>query len=317
MRFSISLPQTFADGTFDPEAFRAYVARADELGFDGIWTTEQVIGPSPRLSPIETLTYAAACSQRLRLGCAVLVTALHSPLHLAKSVSTLDQLSRGRLEVGVGTGGPYRPFPAFRVDPDTYVARFSEGLELMKACWTQPTIQFKGRFWQLDGGSVEPKPFQKPHPPIWFGGRHPAALRRAVRHGDAFIGAGSTTTAAFAEQVTVVRSELTEAARGTFPIAKRVYIAVDDDVASARQRIASGLEHLYGASGPGLAPVAVSGTPEDCIDGLCEVANAGAEMIVLNPVDDDSAQMERLAAEIVPHLSGHITPELTRPSRRT
>ena len=113
MRFGISLPQTFADGTFDPDAFRAYVARADELGFDGVWTTEQVVGQSPRLSPIELLTYAAACSPRLRLGCAVFVTPLHSPIHLAKSVSTLDQLSRGRLDVGVGTGGPYRPFAAF------------------------------------------------------------------------------------------------------------------------------------------------------------------------------------------------------------
>src|SRR5580698_1645715 len=118
MRFSISLPQTFADGTFDPDAFRAYVVRAEELGFEGVWTTEQVVGPMPRLSPIEALTYAAACSQRLRLGCAVFVTPLHSPIHLAKSVASLDQISRGRAEVGVGAGGPYRPFAAFGVDPD-------------------------------------------------------------------------------------------------------------------------------------------------------------------------------------------------------
>src|SRR5204862_4791476 len=105
-------------------------------------------------------------------------------------------------------------FAAFGVDPGTYVARFSEGLELMKACWTQPKVDFEGRFWRLAGGAMEPKPFQKPHPPIWFGGSHPAALRRAVRHGDAFMGAGSSTTAAFANQVKVVRAELVEAARG-------------------------------------------------------------------------------------------------------
>src|SRR6266480_1060289 len=128
MRFGISVPQGVADGAFDPAAFRAYLARADELGFESAWTMEQVLGGSPRLSPIEVMTYAAASSERLRLGCAVFVMPLHSPIHLAKSLATLDQLSRGRLDVGVGTGGRNRPFAAFGVDPGTYVARFSEGL---------------------------------------------------------------------------------------------------------------------------------------------------------------------------------------------
>src|ERR1700680_862690 len=147
MRFGISVPQGVADGAFDASAFRAYLARAEEVGFEGAWTMEQVLGGNPRLSPIEVMTYAAACCKRLRLGCAVFVTPLHSPIHLAKSLSTLDQLSRGRLDVGVGTGGPNRPFAAFGVDRDSYVARFTEGLQLMKACWTQPKIDFQGRFW--------------------------------------------------------------------------------------------------------------------------------------------------------------------------
>jgi probable F420-dependent oxidoreductase len=291
-----------ADGSFDPDAFGAYVGRADELGFESAWTMEQVLGDGPRLSPIEVMTYAAACNRRLRLGCAVFVTPLHNPVHLAKSLSTLDQLSRGRLDVGVGTGGPNRPFAAFGAEPDTYVARFSEGLALMKACWTQPRLEFEGRFWQLHHGAMEPKPFQKPHPPIWFGGSHPAALRRAVRHGDAFMGAGSTTTEAFAEQVGVVRGELAKAGRELFTIAKRVYIVVDDDRARARQRAAAGLERIYGDFGRRLTAVSVSGAPDDCVAGLRDVANAGAEMIVLNPVDDDSEQMERLAADVVPQV---------------
>ena len=302
MQFGIAVPQGVADGAFDPGEFRAYMKRAEELGFEGVWTIEQVLGQSPRLSPIEVLTYAAACSERLRLGCAVFVTPLHSPIHLAKSLATLDQLSRGRLDVGIGTGGPHRPFAAFGVDSATYVARFSESLALMKACWTEPTIDFDGRFWQLIGGAMEPKPLQKPYPPIWFGGSHPAALRRAVRHGDAFMGAGSTTTAAFTDQVNVVRSELRDAFRPTFPIAKRVYITVDDDAERALQRTAWGLERLYGDFGRGLTSVAVYGTPQDCVKGLAAVAEAGAEMIVLNPLDDDFAQLERLAADVVPQF---------------
>ena len=140
----------------------------------------------PTLGPIETMTYAAACTEQIRLGCVVFVTLLHSPVHLAKSLSTLDQLSRGRIEVGVGTGGRDRMFSAFEVDPASLVARFTEGLRLMKALWTEPRVTFEGRFWQLDGATMEPKPFQKPNPPIWFGANHPAALRRAVRYGDGF-----------------------------------------------------------------------------------------------------------------------------------
>src|SRR5215468_4326578 len=99
MRFAISIPQFVADGTFDPAAFKAYMARAETLGFDSAWTQEQILGSTPHLDPIEILTYAASCTERLRMGCAVFVTPLHSPVHLAKSLSTLDQLSRGRLEI--------------------------------------------------------------------------------------------------------------------------------------------------------------------------------------------------------------------------
>src|SRR5207248_1866752 len=122
-------------------------------------------------------------------------------------------LSGGRLDIGVGTGGRSRRFSAFAVDPSTLVARFNEGIALMKACWTEPEINFEGRFWQLEGASMEPKPLQRPHPPIWVGGNVPAALRRAVRIGDGFFGAGSQTTAQFSEQVKIVREELAQRSR--------------------------------------------------------------------------------------------------------
>jgi probable F420-dependent oxidoreductase len=305
MRFAISIPQFYADGEFDPAAFRAYVTRAEELGFDSGWTQEQVIGPMPNLGPIETMTYAAACTERLRLGCAVFVSTLHNPVHLAKSISTLDQLSRGRVEVGVGTGGRGRAFAAFGIDTDAFVARFTEGIRLMKACWTEQQITFPGRFWQLDGTAMEPKPAQKPYPPLWFGGDHPNALRRAVRYGDGFFGAGSQTTARFTDQVRVVRQALDEAGRDPkdFRVAKRVYIAVDDDTARARQRVTDALNRLYGrAGGDDLTAVAVYGPPDQCVSGLRQVADAGAEMILFTPLFDQADQMERLAADVMPHL---------------
>src|SRR5215471_17974934 len=305
MRFAISIPQNVPDGTFDPAALRVYLARAEALGFESAWTGEQVIGSMPHLGPIETMGYAAACTDRIRIGCIAFVSSLHNPLQLAKSMATLDQLSRGRLEIGLATGGRTRMFSAFGVDAETFVSRFSEGLQLMKTLWTEPRVTFEGRFWQLHGAAMEPKPFQKPHPPIWFGGSHPDALRRAVVHGNGFFGAGSQTTAQFAQQVRVVREALAEQERppAGFRIAKRVYIAVDRDAGRAEQRVSAALNEQYGFFGlRGLTPVAVFGSPEACIRGIQEVADAGAEIILLNPLLDDLDQMEWLAAEVVPFI---------------
>jgi len=305
MRFAIAIPQFYADGTFDPAAFRAYLIRAEELGFESAWTQESVLGSSSQFAPIEAMTYAAACTQRLRLGCTVFVSTLHSPVHLAKSLSTLDQLSRGRIEIGVGTGGKSRPFAAFGIDPQRYVARFSEGLGLMKALWTEPRVTFDGEFWQLSGEAMEPKPFQKPFPPIWIGGAGPAALRRAVRVGSGFFGAGSSSTAAFANQVATVRQALADAGRAErdFRIAKRVYIAIDEDAGRARERMNAGLAGIYGQAVPSIEAAAVTGTPADCVAGLRAVVAAGAELILFTPLFDQGEHAERLAAEIIPQLS--------------
>jgi probable F420-dependent oxidoreductase len=306
MRFAISIPQFRSDGEFDPARFRAYMVRAEALGFESAWTLESPIGSMPFLSPLQILSYGAACTARIRLGCAVFVTPLHSPVHLAKDLSTLDQLSRGRIEIGVGTGGRHRMFSAFQVDPTSLVARFNEGLRLMKALWTEARVSFDGRFWQLKDAAMEPKPFQKPHPPIWFGASHPDALRRAARHGNGFFAAGSSTTKQFAEQVPIVRQALAEARRdaASFKIGKRVYIAVDEDAQRARRRIGETLHRFYPFFQlSGLEAVAVYGPPDACVRGLREVAEAGAELILLNPVFDEVEQMERLMAEVVPKLS--------------
>jgi probable F420-dependent oxidoreductase len=303
MRFAISIPQYARNSRFDDAAFRAHLRRAEELGlFESAWAQEQVIGAAGNLAPLETLTYAAACTERLRLGCAVFVLPLHNPLHLAKGISSLDCLSHGRVEVGVATGGRGRPFGAFGVDPDRPVARFNEALALMKACWTEREINFDGRLWKVQGASMEPKPVQKPYPPLWFGGSVPAGMRRAVRHADGFMGAGSQTTVQFAEQVNAVREELSTQGRdpGTFRIGKRVYLHVEDDAARARQRLEDALTRHYGRGG--WSENIVAGPAEECAAGLRAVADAGAELILLNSLLDDAQQLERLAAEVIPAL---------------
>ncbi|QUQ71850.1 LLM class flavin-dependent oxidoreductase [Kutzneria sp. CA-103260] len=300
MRFAIATPQ-FA---VDPREVRRFLVRAEELGFIGAWTQEQILGTKPVISPLELMAYAAACTERIRLGCAVFVTPLRNPVHLAKSITSLDQLSGGRIDVGVGTGGKFRPFAAFDSGPEHLVTRFTEGLDLMKRLWTEPAVTFDGQFWQLENAGMEPKPVQRPHPPVWFGANHPKAVRRAVRLGDGFIGAGSSTTARFVDQVAIARAAMAELGRPDFKIAKRVYLAVDDNADRAKARIGEALGQLYAHFDLGdLTEVAVYGTPDDVVRGLREVRDAGAEWILLNPMFDEHEQMERLAAEVIPQLS--------------
>lgn len=308
VRYSIAIPQFDSDG-FDADGLRSYLARAEELGFEGGWVLEQIIGDAPLLAPLELLAYAAACTTRLRLGVGVLVTSLHDPLQLASAVTAVDRLSHGRLDVGVAPGGGRRRFAAFGVDKDTYISYFTEGLQLMKAAWSdQPRVTFHGRFRDVDDLPIQPKPVQRPHPPIWFGGVAPKALARAVRHGDAFLGAGSSSTSDFATAVQGVRRELAVQDKDPtrFTIGKRVYLMIDDDADRAHERVRAGLRRIYGKMA-GIDAVPVAGTPADVVRGLREVMYAGAQMLLFNPVGEtltqDREQMERLAAEVIPRLS--------------
>lgn len=309
MRFCIAIPQ-FDYEEFDADGLRAFLTRAEELGFEGAWTLEQTIGEAPLLAPLELLSFCAGCTERLRLGVAVLVTSLHEPLQLASAVTTVDRISRGRLDVGVAPGGGGRSFAAFGVDKNTFISYFTEGLQLMKAAWAdEPRVTYHGRFRDVDDLPFAPKPVQRPHPPIWFGGLAPKALARAVRHGDAFMGAGSSTTESFTKVVPILRRELDEQGKdpARFTIGKRVYLMVDDDAARARERVLKGLDRIYGNVIPGIEAVPVCGTPDDVVLGLREVIDAGAQLLLLNPVGVDvpenREQMERLAAEVIPRLS--------------
>jgi probable F420-dependent oxidoreductase len=300
---AVSIPQTFPAGSVEVDRIRRYLARAEGLGFTGAWVVEQVIGTIPSLEPIELLTFAAATTTRLRLGAAVLLTALRSPVHTAKSLATLDQLSGGRLDVGVGLGGSTGVYPAFGLSAERRAARFAEGIGLMKRLWTEPRVTFDGAFYRLKDIPMEPKPLQRPHPPIWFGAHHPDALRRAATLGDAFMGAGSLSTAKFAEEVALLRRALEAAGRdpNAFPVAKRVYIAVDADRTRAARRLAEWFGGFYHR--PQLAEeVSVWGSVEECAEGLRAVVAAGARLLMLNPVFDDEEQLERFASELAPRL---------------
>jgi probable F420-dependent oxidoreductase len=303
LTLGVAIPQTFPDGRVDPQRIRNFLQRAEAIGFHSAWVVEHMFGTIPALAPVELLTYAAAVTERLRLGAAVLLTALRTPVHTAKSLATLDQLSGGRLIVGVGLGGNPKIYPAFGLTAKRRAARFAEGLRVMKRLWTEPHVTADGEFYRLENASLQPRPLQTPHPPLWFGGHHPLALRRAVELGDGFIGAGSASTATFAEQMKVLRAILAERGRdsASFPIGKRVYLAIDRDRARAGKRLAEWFGAFYGR--PALAEeVSVWGDADTCVEGLRAVAAAGAGFLMLNPVFDEAEQLEQIAADLAPRL---------------
>jgi probable F420-dependent oxidoreductase len=300
---AIAIPQTFRDGPVEPRRIRDLLARAETLGFRSAWVVEQILGSIPSLEPVELLAYAAAVTQQIRLGSAVLLTALRSPVHLAKSLATLDHLSGGRLTVGVGLGANPRIYPAYGLSAERRAARFAEGIRLIKRLWTEPRVTFDGQFWRLADAAIEPKPLQRPHPPIWFGAHHPRALERAVALGDGFMGAGSSTTAGFAEEWKTLVALLEKAGRDPagFAVGKRVYIAVDPDRERALGRLTAWFGAFYGR--PELArQVAVWGSAGECLDGIARVVAAGARLILYHPVWDELEQVEAIAAEIAPRL---------------
>lgn len=301
--YGIAIPQIFPGGKIDAGYIGDFLRKVEALGYHSVWVQENTLGRANALDPVLLLTYAAALTTRVKLAQAVLVTTLISPVHMAKYMVTLDHLSKGRLIVGVGLGGNFGTYPAFGISPQGRAGRFEEGVKLMKALWTQESVTFQGKFWQLNNATMNPKPLQKPHPPLWFGGASQPAINRAVRLGDGWIAQGSASTVSFKEQAKIVRQALQMQGKdpSRFPIGKRVYIAVDNDRERALHKLEGWFAHRYGRA-ERAKEVSVFGTVQQCVDGLSEILDVGVDLIQLNPVEDDIEQAEILWRDVIPVL---------------
>jgi alkanesulfonate monooxygenase SsuD/methylene tetrahydromethanopterin reductase-like flavin-dependent oxidoreductase (luciferase family) len=198
-------------------------------------------------------------------------------------------LSNGRLVVGVGLGASTQHYPAYGLSREGRVTRFRENLEIMKRLWTGDKVTLDGRFSHLENIPMQPKPVQRPHPPIWLGGHVEAALRRAAELGDGYIGAGSTPMDAFLDDIKQLPAD--------FPKAKRLYLALGDNLSRLRE--------WFGAfyHKPEMADqVAVWGSPQQIVDQIIRLRDAGVNYILLNPVFDEEAQMELLCEHVLPRV---------------
>jgi probable F420-dependent oxidoreductase len=212
VRFGIAL------GRMHPSMFLEAVTAADEMGYESVWLPEHLVlttamsrsphpgeehPPVPPDTPIYDafayLAFLAARTERIRLGTHVYNIGLRHPFTTARGVQTVDLLSGGRFEFGIGASWLEEEWRATGLDFATRGRRVDEALEICKRLWSEPTVTHHGEFFSFDEVVFEPKPVQQPRPPILVGGESNAALRRAARHGDGWLGMGHTFESASAQ----------------------------------------------------------------------------------------------------------------------
>jgi alkanesulfonate monooxygenase SsuD/methylene tetrahydromethanopterin reductase-like flavin-dependent oxidoreductase (luciferase family) len=169
-------------------------------------------------------------------------------------------------------------------------------VEIIKALWTQEKVDYAGSIYRLDGDGMVIKPVQKPHPPIWLGGNHPDAVRRAATLGDGWMAAGGSSTEAFGKSVQILRAELEKLGRNaaTFPISKRVFLSVAERPAMAKAELDRWFSIVYRRPG-GADAGDVHGTPAQVREQLEALVAAGANHLLVNPVGRYVEQVEALA----------------------
>src|SRR3984893_6501029 len=295
--FGVALPHRSPD-PIDMAAVRLVAQRAEALGFRDLWVTENTLDHVFCFDPVVVLTYAAAITTTIRLGVSVVVLPVHNPIHVAHQWASLDYVSNGRAILGVGLGRDHH-YEQFQTPRNGRVRRFREGVELIKALWTEPKVDYQGRIFQLEDGTMAPKPVQKPRPPIWMGVGHPDAVRRAASIADGWMGSGGSSNAAFTRSVPILREALEKAGRdpATFPISKRVFLSVHEHPETARAELHRWFTVVY-RNPEGTDASGLQGTPDQVRKRLGELVAAGANHLLLNPVARHAEQLEMLASVV-------------------
>jgi len=288
----------------------AIARRVDELGFDSLWTGDHVSFHGPIYDSLTLLSSYIGITKRVRLGVGVYLLALRHPTVAAKVTSTLDALSGGRLIFGVGVGGENpKEFEACGIPHSERGARVSEGIDVVRTLWRDSPASFKGRFTQFEGVSIDPKPVQKPMPPVWVGGRSDAALARAGRQGDGWI---SYVVQPERYKQSVAKIEAAAAATGrsldNFAKAHLTFITIGRDYESAERVWVARLSERYAQDfGPLARKYGIIGTAEQCAEQLHRYIEGGCTYFVLDAICeawDEARQIEMFAAELLPKFRG-------------
>ncbi|MGH9081868.1 MAG: LLM class flavin-dependent oxidoreductase [Acidimicrobiales bacterium] len=268
--------------------------RAEALGLDRVGVSDHLLHRAGAHDPVAVLGALAAATERVRIESAVLQLPLRHPVQVAQSFTTLDHLSGGRVELGVGIGGEDPDeHRAVGLDPRRRAQRADEALSLLPALWSGEPVTFSGRQFALDAVTLAPRPVQRPHPPIVVGGRASAALDRAARLAQRWDGIFLDPT-----QYARRAAELDERAGWlgrTVGKGLVAWICTGASVTASAAMLADVLPSFYGVGWERLARFALWGPPARCAGRLAELREAGATDFLLIPVGEPDRQLEALA----------------------
>ena len=300
MKFGIWIPNCRHLAT--PDIIRGAAVRAEQLGYDSVWVSDHVVVPHANVvnfgetifDPLVTLGVLAGATSRVRLGTTVLIVPYRNAVVTAKMVSSLDALSGGRVVLGIGVGWVAAESAMLGVPFAERGPMTDEYLEAMQELWTSKTPSFAGKYTQFSGLTFEPKPVQKPHPPIWVGGHSRAALRRTVQFGAAWHPINRPPEELRAGMAELGR--LSQARGRAVPPA----LTLRNDV-----RVVRPGESVPTSTHGGRV---MAGEPAALVDQLAELAACGVEHLVLEFLAADGreleGQMAAFAERVRPKLAG-------------
>jgi len=299
-KFGISLPnQILPDPSVDSLVDVALTA--DRLNFDSVWVGDRIFHKVlPVLDPLVLLSYVASRTTRVRLGTAVLILPLRNPVSLAKTLSTIDFLSNGRLVLGLSLGGREDDYKAVGASWEEKTNLFVRDIRLMKKLWTESNVTLSSGEWKMESVTMLPKPRQLPQ--MLFGGYAEGALKRAGRLADGWMAGTQMSPEKFFENWNKVMAYAKSYGRDptTLEPAKLWFIHVSEDREAAKRLLTSRLETFYGKYD--VDANCIFGTPEVCASRLREYYKAGVRTFILTPVEADVEQVKRIHEEIVPNL---------------
>jgi alkanesulfonate monooxygenase SsuD/methylene tetrahydromethanopterin reductase-like flavin-dependent oxidoreductase (luciferase family) len=317
--------------------FIEYNVEAEALGFRSTFVVEHhFTGYGQVSATINLLTWLGARTSTLRLGTAVMVLPWHNPVLLAEQAATLDLLSGGRLDFGVGNGYRYNEFAGFCVPMEEANARFDECLGVILKAWTSnEPFSHRGHYWQFDQVVVEPPTAQRPHPPIWMGAGGESSVRRVAERGYNLLLGQYSSPADVARSVAAYKAATEAIGRRFDPLqigVTRAFFVADNAAekeAALERRLANRVRQLKLATspdgtvrgGPDRATgdpdtvnraSAIYGSPNDIAEKLDELRRAGVGYVLINGGGSGGGQrgrasLRRFAAEVMPHFADNVT----------
>ncbi len=286
VRFGIQGSGQLVEGMPDPGFFRAVAELAESLGYDSIWAGDHISFHNPIVDVTVALATFAARTERITIGAGIVLLPLRHPSLVAKEFASLDYLSGGRVVLGVGVGGEGgKDFEAVGVALHERGARADEAMLALRELFKGPDASFAGRFSRFEGVTIEPPPAQPGGPPLWVGGRAPAALRRAGHLGDGWMPIW-VSPERFAHGWEEIRRHARAAGRDPDALVPAVVLPahVEDDGAHARARLAEHLSRRYGMDVPPhlVERYCMAGNPEECALRVRAYVEAGARHVIFN-----------------------------------